>query len=187
MSSKPSVMVLKRELYRTVLAEHCLERVIEMSDFCISKNEEGHTTCGYALLTAICVTYAKAFRNNEGGGQISEKFRRFTDSQQQYVHDLIMHARDGMFAHQGKDHCTLQIDIAREEQGNHYRFSFTPQLVQDYLKPRQLPTVKIMCQAVLTQLAVEHQRLMAELFDGKMGPPGILTLNLDDDHLGHSS
>src|SRR5687768_13437376 len=184
MSAKPSVMVLKRELYRTVLAEHCLQRVIDMSNLCLSQKEEGHTTCGYALLTAICVTYAKAFRNNEGAGQISGKFGRFKDAQQQYAHDLIMHARDGMFAHQGKDHCTLQIYVAREEHGNFYRFSFTPQLVQDHLRPRQLPTLKIMCQDVLTQLATERERLMAALFDGKIEPPGVLTLTLDDDRLG---
>ena len=70
---------------------------------------------GHCILTGVVVTYARSFGENQGLSKIGPEFCRFSDTTMQSLHNMLLDARNTIYAHMNRKQASLRLSGAREK------------------------------------------------------------------------
>jgi len=97
-------------------AEIHMREARDTSNHLIALGEAGQEL-SHCLYTGIVVSYARSFGANKRLSGISSKFRKFTCARFQQLHDLLLDARDIIYAHKDikKEGDKLSVGLLRDD------------------------------------------------------------------------
>ncbi len=160
---------LKKQLWKIDLARSSARNVSACCEYFIANKPERTSPLFSALLTAICVGYAKPFTNNATVGMLSDKFARYSSPQLQRFHKSLLKFRDNYYAHQSPDGRKLHLRVEAKDMGDEIQYKFYPQAEVSHLHPDRIPDVLQMCKEQEEKLKAKFTELMDALY-GKEQP-----------------
>ncbi len=139
----------------------------------------GGQELSHAIYTGIVVSYARSFGANQGLSALPNEFRKFAEHKFQELHDLLLEARNTIYAHKDEkkegdklapkltpeDLSKIRIHIA--DSGVSHWIVQRPALPPDYLED-----IIALCELQMKRLKDASSKMLAAFLNGKSYSPG---------------
>lgn len=132
-------------------------------------------------MVAIVVCYARPFIDNRGFGVLPKLWRIFQNPKHQSAHDLMIKARNEVFAHRDKEVAKVLIVPPGVAFGGPKPSSQVGFAIKTYwLKPSQIPLFRNTCADLGKRLLAAIEESLEQLYGGMELPNAKFPLRFDD-------
>lgn len=158
-----------------------MRRVRSFCEHFIAIQPDQSSPVYHALMTSICVVYAKPFTSNKPVGELSARFGKYSDPVLREFHASLLDWRDGFYAHTEAELFKIHVRIEAEDAGEMMKYGFYPEIEESHLHHRRIPDILRMCDEIEPKLEAKNLELMEAIFGGRHWQAGRITLNLLDE------
>ena len=179
--SLPSRVDLKKKFYKLAVAQSDIAAAYSACELFIERVDSMSHPLYYPLLVTIVVSYARPFIDNRGFGVLPKQWRDFQNPKYQSAHDLIIKARNEVFAHRDTKVAKVVIVPPGVAFGGDNPSSKVGFGIKSYwFKPSQVPLFRDTCADLGKRLLAAIEDLLEVLYGGMELPNARFPLRFDN-------
>jgi hypothetical protein len=183
MNTPPSLRQIIKRLVRLNLARQDFLGSKTLAERLVTNPVDPRDMMFRPLMAGIVVTYARAFRGNEGIGLLDDAFAKFPDATLTEIHKKLLQFRDKLYAHRDALDANVftrhpsnsadlyQLQIRFDDGGNFSCCSNAPEV-----NPEHLPTIVKLCDLQAAKVNRAVVELLPHLTKGRKFKPGTYTI-----------
>ena len=168
--SSDNELHIRAEAYRLTLARASVDEAAQTAQVAINMDIDPQHPLYRPLHTGIVIAYGRAFTEMKPLGTISSKWSKFSDADEQRIHDILMKQRNQFVGH--SDHIPNKVIIYPKGvvmYGGEIAPRAQTEVLSNYINPARFNQILTLATDLRDRMA-EH---VSEILEKLYGPEGI--------------